>query len=744
MFNGSISVSEDARPGDQASPEQSALSLESSDEAEVLSQLESEPVSGAGSRSTVYIAASPRRTRAPLRTVTPPFGASVNSWRQRARQSDSSETSSVVNDPTTASGSHASSHNPPLSQSSLTRTGTSSVTRPTTTTLTSGSLSYGARTLLEIGSSTGTDVVASTISYRNTASASLLGDSCHGTSSIDTGTDTDRGGAYTGTRALGQAVDVPSSASGYQAEVDEPHYGNSAGATGQTGQSYSYSGAPGGNTIMASPAVSQSDSEYVTASSPSASFVSMDAMDEFPEDEEEDQFQEFEFPGVESVIGESVLSDSVVDEPPFEDVPPTPTQEVPEPEPEPIVLHVEEDVKPEVEPIVPPPEPAPIEPEEFTPVSIDDSIQAEPEPEVSLPSEEMLEARPEPPAAETTPAVHEVSVQASPQPEFIPLPPSEYTPSVISEVLPDQPSEVLEEAEEAVPDTPKSDVLSNLSLHGAPLSQLPVADDMSEVSVALPGTPQVLDAVTTQLLNAVEPEVEVEVQSAPRSPSVAASWGAETDGTYDSSVLHASPSLRSEKQLQLRTQDLTEPAMTEAAAEEAEELLVDPIQGVSPVDEGEDAGRTPTASVKAISEVESSEESDSVSTPGSSWISTLPPSVPSNTLNTVSDHGGDTATAARAASALSLSTSLFEPTELGMSGGGSFVSDVPVVSVKGQEREYSEMAVSFSCRCSLDFRVKTFAGVAAHDCTPNVSSSVHQSSVCVHRARRRPQGRCGR
>ena len=440
-------------------------------------------------------------------------------------------------------------------------------------------------------------------------------------------------------------------------------------ATGssRSGQSLSYVSQPAdtGDT-------SQDDDDYLTAGSPSASFVSLDPMEVLPGEDPDEVFGFGAKNVYEQETGDGAFWDG--------DQLLTPTAEEPEAEPEEQEVEIEESVKDDdvtlrgkeesesgtEEPVpVPPPAEAP-EPEVQTPTAEKEpSLVAEevaPEPEPSVVAEEpepsVAAEEPEPePEPQTEQEPEPEPVEEGPKPEEVPLPPSVYSPSVVSQALP--PETESSDEPPSVPDpTEHSDSDSLPSLSGPELAQLP-----EEMLPPEPTTPEILDAVTSQLdddgelesevLSApTEPEPEPErapseaAESAPqtmmspstapswaaehaelpKSPSVATSWGAETDGTYDSSVLQASPSVRSEMRA-LRPTEVIKAESSLAPAElESETSLLATEEDLTE----EDAARTPVARAMSIVETESEWSS--------AWSeSTGPPSVPSNTLNTLSE-----------------------------------------------------------------------------------------------------------
>lgn len=652
VFNGNMSLSSGSNPR-APSPTRSASAASESpsdiDESDSLVQV--------GSKSTIYISSSPRRralTPPPpppppeLRSVTPPVHTTVRSWRERTRAARS-EVSSADDDARTASSQQRTST-------------THSYTRGTDT------LSAG-RTLLALGSSTGTDVVASTLSLRDTADASLLGDSCRGSSAFE---------PYNAGRARDTARGRRSGTDeGYRAEVDVPAH--ATGASRASGQSLSYvSPPPVPVPIPGTPhpraqqhllayASDADESEYATAASPSASFVSLDPVELLPGEDPDEVFgpaKEVKRPFVPpEIFWDGDQMRSVVGGGYDEDGDEEEEGEVREEE----TVHGEVEVEWSVALLMPPPTelmPAPEEPP--TPV-----VQAAP----SVISD--------PPADD------------EPKPESIPLPPSVYTPSALSEALP--PQEPLTES--AASSSSDTDSLSTLSLSGPPLSQLPAeptpadlppsttAEVLSAVASILGGTPAPSVAPSE---SAPEPapadEAAAGEEEAPlKSPSLATSWGAETDGTYDSSVLRASPSLRSEA----RSLMAVLPSGSEAASER------DASVGGAEEEESEDGGaKTPVARAASVSGVAEGEAAESES----EWSSSGPPSVPSNTLNTLSDEEKDQqhGLSVDAVSDGSMASSVLGPSMLDGEGepGGSYVLE------RVEPKEYCEAAV---CEHALPF-----------------------------------------
>ena len=187
-----------------------------------------------GSKSTIYISSSPRRRpvspppvpreealplreEAVRRSITPPVHTTVSTWRERTRAARS-EVSSVFDD----ARSHSQTETGSGSRSLATETYTSTMT----------SLAGSGRTVMEIGSSTGTDVVASTLSYRRTADASLLGDSCHGTSSFTPSLMSSLRGRVPTSRGL-VTSSIPRD-EGHRVERDVPAHSTGSSHSGQT------------------------------------------------------------------------------------------------------------------------------------------------------------------------------------------------------------------------------------------------------------------------------------------------------------------------------------------------------------------------------------------------------------------------------------------------------------------------------------------------------------------------------
>ena len=241
-----MSLSSGSLRQEEHSPSRSDASDESSPEVD-----DEESLIQIGSRSTIYISSSPRRRDAvPLReetldrrSSTPPILSTVQTWRERTRQARS-EVSSVVGGQTERDTSTSERSRP--TTNTVTGTGTSTLT----SLMSRSSETASGRTILEIGSSTGTDVVASSLSYRNTADASLLGDSSHGSSSFESRSlspiRTRRNA-----RGHAQRVDGVKEEEGYSADVSSPQPRAQTPAprltqdrTGASLQSLSYVDAP--------------------------------------------------------------------------------------------------------------------------------------------------------------------------------------------------------------------------------------------------------------------------------------------------------------------------------------------------------------------------------------------------------------------------------------------------------------------------------------------------------------------
>lgn len=607
-------------------------------------------------------------TEGVLRSQTPPIDTTVNMWRTMALEKSSgpSEASSVAEEPQVERVQTASWASHPLTQSQTSRSFVpSSASDSLTKTLSSGTLSASARTILEIGSSTGTDVVASTLSFRGTASASLLGDSCGPGSSFETSSSTYDGRRYrqqTVPPAQTQSQGGSASASVYRAEVDEPRSTDS--------KSHEVSQAPPNapqdlpqdrgasaphDELLDSLEGQVSDSDdYVTATSPSTSFVSLSGMSAFPDDDEVD----------EQPSNEPFLQDPALDiVEPSPEAPPTPAafSEM------------------EVQTIRPEDDASTVTPIEDETVRDDRSKDSD----VSTP---VVAARdlsePEAPVAEVpqpVPAPRHVDActQAdvvespvkhdTPLPTQIPLPqPADtvYSPAAESVRITPLPSFETLQPEEVteVPGSPQSDVLSALSLVVPSLAKLPSVVDaaMDEQSIgSVLASPDMIvqTPIPSVALDALSPSV---LQATPQmsipSPSVVeSSWPSESDDTYDSSVLNASPSLRSEARTFTEYAGVAE-SPTISDAQIASMLLKTPTKLATVIHE-EDA----VSMTMGLSEM----DSETSSTPtASSWVSSLPPSVPSNTLN--EENGSialDIAPASYAAS-VHKETSIFEPSML--------------------------------------------------------------------------------
>ena len=521
-----------------------------------------------------------------------------------------------------------------------------------TQSLSSGTLYNGARTIMEIGSSTGTDIVASTLSFRGTASASLLGDSC--APSIIDSASTVNGREYYSHRIPGPSISQ-TSASGYIAEVDEPAEEPSPVEQPQSASNVSEDIPQGPSShvpqeqLAISPAAEQSDSDYVTAASPTASFVSLSGMSAFPDEDEEEQPVDepalpspvsegatpvIEFPPTPSLVSEADIQTIGLDDGSSTEAPldceSTIDDKSRDSDASTSLLGASED---EESPAELPIEPAPVV-----------ETPKEPEPEIPIPPPVLrVDACTQADVEDEEPAKDD-----TPQPEQIPLPapadtvysPSmKHSPSVksigISPIPLVEPLEPELEPEptpepEITPDSPRSEVLSTLSAAVPELSQLPSSTEETIVEPdtqsshgslgIIAGTP--MPSLTSDSLSdsVATPEPAV------RSPSVVESaWPAETDRSYESSVLNASPS------------------MSTVARTSTEYIGVAQSPAISDVKTPasllkSQAGALPTVQENDAMSFGSSEEDsvDDASTPtASSWVSSLPPSVPSNTLNDV-------------------------------------------------------------------------------------------------------------
>lgn len=655
VFNGNVSLPSSLAPR-EASPARSTSSSHSSiSSPDILDDTDS-PIH-VGSKSTIYISSSPRQRPASpppeqlredtmRRSVTPPVHTTVQTWRDRARAARS-EVSSVFDD--------AASH--------IHTDTTQTQTQTYTSTLTSG------RTILEVGSSTGTDVVASTLSYRNTADASLLGDSCHGSSSYTLSSHSTLRGREQVSRGivgLRDAVELRSDENVPVHPTGSSRSGQSLSyVTQERNQNQTQHQTHNPIAHQDTGDISTDDASFVTASSPSASFVSLDPVEVLPGEDPDEVFAfGWRETGGLGAVGEMDVvwdGDQIL----------TPTAEEPAVElvPE-IEMEHEESIADDTVTMKGP---------EETEVGSVEPVPVPPPVEVHVEPEATIEVIAPLPATEVEPSVvAEQEVSQGPKPEEIPLPPSVYTPSIVSQALPE--AEPVEEAHtDPSEHSDSDDALSQLSLAGPQLSQLPPEMLPPEL-----GTPDVLDGVSTRLASEVGvEEVPVEVSDLPlKSPSLATSWGEETDGTYDSSVLHASPSMRSVARSALHPQVLEGPVSVES---ERDASFLDT----------EDITRTPVARTMSIS------DDASVSTPteesvglSSDWSSsTGPPSVPSNSLNTLSEDEMAKGNAAQASVVNGTETagSVLSPSAFdgeGLSDEGS------VEGEKVEPKVYTETAVS--------------------------------------------------
>jgi hypothetical protein len=473
---------------------------------------------------------------------------------------------------------------------------------------------------MEIGSSTGTDVVASTLSFRGTASASLLGDSCAPTT-IETAST-----VYDPRDRLYRSFAPPSasqqaSGSGYEAEVEEavaPARMPQASADASNNLRPNQNSRPPQDEMMDSPATQASDSDYVTASSPSASFVSLSGISAFPDEEEEEEVNNEPF------LPEPIHEDATI----AVDPPQTP---VIASEIDAQTIKAEDDTSTV----------AFIDQEQMrddrsktsggsTPIVATHDLEEPPVQAVEVADEPEIIS---PPVilrvdACTQADIEEPGQDNTPQPESVPLPaPADtvYSPSVRSVGISPMPF-VTPLDPEIAPQSPRSEVLSTLSGAVPELSQLPKAmsDLEEEATVAHLDTPNMVAQSPMPSLTSEGLSDPTRVPS-PEPSVVESLWPVETDHSYESSVLNASPSLRSEPRIATEYEATQSPTMSEARTSISIGKAQSTVLSL--------AAHESDASSLSVSETDSA---DDVSTPtASSWVSTLPPSVPSNTLNDI-------------------------------------------------------------------------------------------------------------
>ncbi|GJE96628.1 hypothetical protein PsYK624_128280 [Phanerochaete sordida] len=733
VFTGNMSLSSGSHQPDPEPESPYEETLSPADEpSEVASDVQ------IGSRSTIYISSSPRAGGAGLRaevvqarSATPPLDVTVGSWRRRtqARSEVSTLESAAVTTHTTSSRPTATTSSHPTN--TATDTFSSLASRPS------------ARTLFDIGSGTGTDVVASTLSLRGTAERSLLGDSCHSLSSYDRSYSSfDRSYSSFDRGASGDRPASPSTVRAHEtgqsrATLTQADFYSALQPQATGSQRHPpYPGTP----YARAGDVSQDESDYATAPSPDASFVSLDPVEDLPGEDADAFFAAGATPprsyspgsriGYYGAVwdGDQLLSRAGSDVGVSE-------------------VGGSERVASEVG--------APTERGTEAPPGLAPPSEVEEEAEVVVEeeAEEVVqeEVEEEKPPTEVAPEKSIPEPDATASAAQVPLPPSVYTPSAVTSILPTGPPT----------ESARSDALSSLSLSGPELTQLPGShsDDASQNPEAMP-TPAVLDAVSARLAGevvpesmlgsevseheteqepepepepeaepeaepepepAAEPEPEPEPQEsepapeqgpepepapqeeparepsepadpvdAPKSPSVATSWGAETDGTYDSSVLHASPSLRSSGARSVLTHlDHSDAASSAPLVSPHSTSLGTQFTDDVAEEEEMEGARTPVGRAPSVSDAASSlDRSSSATTEDTESVwSSGPPSVPSNTMNTLSDQQRrGSLIASDAISSLSLASSI-----LGRSVGED-ASNVGVEEV--EQKEYVEIAIS--------------------------------------------------
>lgn len=379
----------------------------------------------------------------------------------------------------------------------------------------------------------GTDIVFSSLSYRNASDASLLGDSC----------------SYV----------TPASASRSEAQTPTPR--ESLSSVDQDS--------------CASPS---SAYETADAASPSASesFMSLPDVSSFPdeEDEEEQEEQEYEcILPVDSIDTLEMTSASSPEESPDETSESVGTEPSAEGADEPAEVQVES------EPSVATEGTAPLsEPEELPqPRYSDQGVGTEPQIQEAVPESESAVREDETDSKVAEPAEEHVLEGAVAQAsEDIPEPITEAPDSAreTPAIVPEEPAiEQLQPAEEALPAVPESQeglptadatpVLVTEAIPPSPSSGTQ-SDALSALSLAMPILPNSDRSISETELTPSERSITPTAHHAPqiamstgdatgtglhmaldKTPSATATedvWGAETDASYESSVLNPSPS----------------------------------------------------------------------------------------------------------------------------------------------------------------------------------------------------------
>ncbi|KAI0752741.1 hypothetical protein C8Q80DRAFT_472567 [Daedaleopsis nitida] len=543
-----------------------------------------------GDGSPVTISSGPR-LGGPVYMSPPP-----SAGRGGGKSRTASEVSSAVSDDAFFSASDTPNTSSFYSSSSFTRGFSSTETRTGTATVT-GLVTDES---IEITSGSGTAVVPSSLSFRGTDSASLLGDSHTGSSALYSSTSPSRSGL---TRSGGVRRRTPRGSRSYSSmptdseEVSDKENTNTYSGTFTyslgTLESYSVTGT--------TPTMSMTRSRSVTPTPSTSSYTRSSTGDQFTrsltEQETETTYYTPRSPSTASFKSLSTipsLSDyetALICDTEYETAPKCPSE-------------VETEF--ETVPVCTTPAPTEFITAEICPSEVSTDFKTA---ECRCKEKKVIESDeisitapseiPTIPSSAPSPVQRHLELEAA----DIPLPPSSYSPSEPSEHTPTErapspttltPTSPTEPSLELTPTSPSLPTPSTVELSSeSPTESIPgpspippvseLEHTVSLLSISTPTETSVTPTPSSQLTPTVPSSLSLPLT--PSSPALRESaWGAESDQSYESSLLRASPSLASQAlpegpDTSFETSFLR-PSGTPQSSEESDMLT--PITEVSP------------------------------------------------------------------------------------------------------------------------------------------------------------------